>query len=86
MTKQAVFHSAGDDMPMSNMASSCSPSVGLQLTGLQYLHLPSFKTEERTQSEQQRHQWLNGWGDLMHLNQGLGGTSHNGQQMAGRTW
>lgn len=56
MTKQAVFHSAGDDMPMSNMASSCSPSVGLQLTGLQYLHLPSFKTEEKAWSQQQKHQ------------------------------
>lgn len=39
MKKQAVFHSAGDDMPMSNMVPSCSPSVGLHLTDLQYLHL-----------------------------------------------
>lgn len=52
MTKQAGFHSAGDDMPMSNMAPSCSPSVGLHPTGLQYLHLPSFKTEEKGCNQQ----------------------------------
>lgn len=56
MTKQAGFHSAGDDMPMSNMAPSCSPSVGLHHTGLQYLHLPSFKTEEKAWNQQQKYQ------------------------------
>ena len=34
------------------------------LTGLQGLCLPIFKTEERAQSQQQRHQWFHKWGIL----------------------
>ena len=33
-------------------------------SGLQGLCLPSFKTEETAWSQQQRHQWFNGWGSL----------------------
>ena len=36
--------------------------VGLYPTSLQVLCLLSFKTKERVQSQQQRHQWFNGWG------------------------
>ena len=40
--------------------------VGIELpsTGLQVLCSPSFKTEERAQSQQQSHRWFNGWGSL----------------------
>ena len=38
--------------------------VGLHPIGLQDLCLHSFKTEDRAQSQQQRHQWFNGWGSL----------------------
>ena len=40
--------------------------VGLHPTGLQGLYLPSFKPEERARSQQQRHQWFNGWG-ILHM-------------------
>ena len=39
-------------------------SVGLYPSGLQGLHFLSFKNKERAQSQQQRHQWSNGWGNL----------------------
>ena len=35
--------------------SSCPPA------GLHALQLPSFKTQESTQSQQHRHRWFNGW-------------------------
>ena len=38
--------------------------VGLHPTGLQGLCLPSFKPLERGESQQQRQQWVNGWGSL----------------------
>ena len=38
--------------------------AGLHPAGLQALYLPSLKTEGRDQSQQQRHQWFNGWGIL----------------------
>ena len=50
------------------------------------LHLPSCKTEERAWSQQQRHQWFNGWGDLTCLKQGPGATPHQVQQTVGKTW
>ena len=57
--------------------------VGLHATGLQVLHLSSFKTEERAQSQQQRHQWFNGWRNLTCLKQGPGVTPHCVQLMVG---
>ena len=39
-------------------------TAGLHPTDLQALCLPSFKTKERAQSQQQRHQWFNGRGEL----------------------
>ena len=38
--------------------------VGLHPTDPQNLHLLNFMTEKRAQSQQQRHQWSNGWGSL----------------------
>ena len=38
--------------------------VGCWAAGREGLHLPSFKTEERAQSQQQRHQWFHGQGRL----------------------
>ena len=40
------------------------PCVGLYPAGLQDLCLHSFKTKERTLSQQHRHQWFKGWGSL----------------------
>ena len=37
-------------------------AVGLHLTGLRGLCVSSFKTEERAQNQQHRHQWFTGWG------------------------
>ena len=43
-------------------------------TGPLGLHLPSFKSEERARSQQQRHQWFNGQGELTCLKKGPGVT------------
>ena len=61
-------------------------SVRLHPAGLQGLRLPSFKTEQRAWSQQQRHQWFNGWGDLTRLKQGPGATPHCVWLRADRTW
>lgn len=50
----------GDSLPLSLYLA-----VGLRSAGLQGLYLPSFKTEERARSQHQRHQWFNGWGNLL---------------------
>ena len=39
-------------------------TVGLHPTGLQGLHLPSFRTKNRAWSQQQRHRWFSGWRSL----------------------
>ena len=61
-------------------------SVGLYPTGLQGLCLPTLKTKDRAQCQQQRHQWFNGWGNLTCMKQGPGITSHRVWPMAGKTW
>lgn len=42
------------------------PPVGLLPAGLQALYLSNLKTEERAQSQRQRHQWFHGWG-ILHI-------------------
>ena len=49
--------------PVSSAPNRAAPYFWF-LTGLQGLCLPSFKTEERAQSWQQRYQWFNEWGSL----------------------
>ena len=38
--------------------------TGLHPAGLQTQCLSNLKTEKKAQSQQQRHQWFNGWGSL----------------------
>lgn len=45
-------------------------------TVLQALSLPNFKTKEGAWSQQQTHQWLNGWEELICPKQSPGATPH----------
>ena len=49
---------------VSSVSWPAPPIAGLHPAGLQGLYLPSFKTQERAQSQLQRHQWFNGRGSL----------------------
>ena len=60
-------------------------TVGLHPTVLQSLQLPSHETEERTQSQRQRHQQFIGQGILQVRGKCPGVTPQRVRPMAGRT-